>query len=226
MQPFFSPFVLCLVPLVHWVPRAEVLSQVLQTNVPTAKCLLSPMAKLMLHLSGSFTEEPHSTWNSTWQRQTTCGEAACDTARSGAWAAQLPVIPDDSTLSLLTTSLESSPATGLFGRCHTLEYTVWSSPFFDLRIKIFFVSELNLVLYYWLEWHWAGGPLLETDMDKTPLWKSQNLEMRLKHTPGPQRPRRNRRRVRRVDSHWQHRCSHRPAWYCTERPLLIILFLQ
>lgn len=150
------------------------------------------MAKLMLHLSGSFTEEPHSAWNSTWRLQTTCREAACDPARSRAWAAQLPVIPEDSTLSSLTTCLESSPATGLFWRCHTLEHTVWSSPFFNLTTKIFFVSELNLVLYYWLEWHRAGGPLLETDIDETFLWKSQNLEMRLKHTPGPQRPRRNR----------------------------------
>ena len=171
------------------------------------------MAKLMIHHSGPFTEDPHSTWNSTWRQQTTCREAACDTARCAAWDAQLLVISEDPNSLPADCIPRKQPTPGLSGGCHTLEQPVWRSPVFHLRIKIFFASEVNLVWYYWLEGHGAGGPLLETDIDKTPLWKSQNLETRLKHTPGPQRHRRNRRKVRRVDSHWAHPCSLRPAWY-------------
>ncbi|XP_028352051.1 uncharacterized protein [Physeter macrocephalus] len=36
-------------------------------------------------------------------------------------------------------------------------------PFSDHRIKLVFASEPNLVLFYWLDQHWAEGPLLGTD---------------------------------------------------------------
>ena len=49
-----------------------------------------------------------------------------------------------------------------FGRRSTNHWTAREvPPFFYQLINLSFVSEMNSVLFYWLKWHWAGGPLLE-----------------------------------------------------------------
>ena len=165
-------FVLSPVSLVHGRLCAEASHPALQSRVPSVKrpCLTT-------QLGGPCAEALRTTRQSKMaaaepvQRDTArdtaiqdgggrpCAEALRPALGSGVSAVSCTIAPHPGELPAPPCWQEpykAAPPTGVYSaaQAHT-------SGCFERKMKLSFASEPNLVLFYWLQGHQAGGPLLE-----------------------------------------------------------------